>query len=264
MKLKIVEVNGKTYAEVQDGKPVYLEEDGKEVAFDAPGTRATITRLNGEAKTHREGKEAAESKLKAFEGITDPAAALKAIETVKNIDDKKLVDAGRVEDVKREVAKSFEDKLAAQAKAHAEEVGRERSAKEAVTTQFHTEKITAAFTGSKFITDKFLIPADMAQARFGNHFKVEDGALVAYDAAGNKLYSRARPAELANFDEAVEMLVDAYPYKDHILKGKGGGSGTPPGSGKGGSGKTMTRAAFDALNHQERAAKMADGFTLTD
>jgi hypothetical protein len=33
----------------------------------------------------------------------------------------------------------------------------------------------------------------------------------------------------------------------------------------GGSGpKTMTRAAFDALSPIERAAKMKDGFTLTD
>lgn len=60
MKLKTVEVDGKQYAEVQDGKPVYVEDDGKEIAFDAVGTRATITRLNGEAKQHRERAEKAE------------------------------------------------------------------------------------------------------------------------------------------------------------------------------------------------------------
>ena len=82
MKLKTLEVDGKTYAEVQDGKPVYVEDDGKEVAFDAPGTRNTISRLNAEAKSHREAKEAAEKALKGFEGIEDPAAAIKALETV--------------------------------------------------------------------------------------------------------------------------------------------------------------------------------------
>ncbi len=68
MKLKLDEAG---HVVVVDGKPVYVHEDGKEVAFDALSTVATITRLNGEAKTHREGKEAAETKLKAFEGIAD-------------------------------------------------------------------------------------------------------------------------------------------------------------------------------------------------
>lgn len=77
MKLKTVEVDGKQYAEVQDGKPVYVEDDGKEIAFDAVGTRAAITRLNGEAKQHRERAEKAEKIAKDFEGIEDPAAARK-------------------------------------------------------------------------------------------------------------------------------------------------------------------------------------------
>ncbi|MGC8383448.1 hypothetical protein ACP3P8_05935 [Pseudomonas aeruginosa] len=56
MKLKTVEVDGKQYAEVQDGKPVYVEDDGKEIVFDAVGTRATITRLNGEASSTASGR----------------------------------------------------------------------------------------------------------------------------------------------------------------------------------------------------------------
>jgi hypothetical protein len=35
MKLKTVEVNGATYAEVSDGKPVFVLDDGKEIAFEA-------------------------------------------------------------------------------------------------------------------------------------------------------------------------------------------------------------------------------------
>ncbi len=58
MKLKLDE-NG--HVVVSDGKPVYVHDDGKEVAFDAVGTVATISRLNGEAKSHRERAEAAES-----------------------------------------------------------------------------------------------------------------------------------------------------------------------------------------------------------
>jgi len=108
MKLKLDE-NG--HVVVQDGKPVYVQDDGKEVAFDAAGTVQTISRLNGEAKSHRERAEAAEGRLDAFKGIEDPAAAVKALETVKNLDDKKLVDAGEVEKVKSEVSKGFQAQI---------------------------------------------------------------------------------------------------------------------------------------------------------
>ena len=74
--------------------PVFVHPDGKEAPFDGDATVATISRLNGEAKTHREGKEAAEGKLQAFAGIADPAAAVKALNTVKNLDEKALVAAG--------------------------------------------------------------------------------------------------------------------------------------------------------------------------
>ena len=51
MKLKIDEEG---HVVVVDGKPVYVSDDGKDIAFDAQGTVATISRLNAEAKTNRE------------------------------------------------------------------------------------------------------------------------------------------------------------------------------------------------------------------
>ncbi len=93
MKLKTITIDGKTYAEVDGDKPVYEDEDGKPVAFDAPGTRDTIRRLNGEAKSHREAKEAAEAKIKEFEGL-DVKAARDAIDKLSKIDAKKLVESG--------------------------------------------------------------------------------------------------------------------------------------------------------------------------
>ena len=68
MKLKTVTIDGKVYAEVDGDKPIYIHDDGKEMPHDAPHSVATIARLNNEAKTHREAKEAAEKALKAFEG----------------------------------------------------------------------------------------------------------------------------------------------------------------------------------------------------
>lgn len=252
MKLKTFTHDGKTYAEIQDGKPVYITDDGKEVAFDAPGTSATISRLNAEAKGHREAKEAAEAALKVFEGL-DATAAKDALAKIKNLDDKKLIDSGEVEKVKAEAIKATEEK-------YAPVVEENKSLKGLL----DNEMIGGAFSRSKFAADKLAIPSDFVQARFGTNFKREDGKVVGYDQAGNKLYSKARPGELADFDEALELLVDAYPQKASILKGNGhSGGGGKPGNGQPGA-KQLSRTEFEALDPASRAAKMKEGFTVTE
>lgn len=227
MKLKLDE-NGN--AVLQDGKPVYVHEDGKEVAFDAPGTVATITRLNSEAKGHRERAENAEKAVKAFEGIDDPAAAKKALATVANLDAKTLVDAGEIETVKTEISKAFQLQLD-------EVTGKAQTLEQ----QLYAEKIGGSFSRSKFIADKLAVPADMVQATFGQNLKVEDGKVVAYDAQGQKIFSRARPGELADFDEAIETLVSQYPHRDHILKSSGANGG---GAQNGGGNNQNTKGNF--------------------
>lgn len=260
MKLKLDE---KGIAVLQDGKPVYTHDDGKEIAFDAPSTVATISRLNGEAKGHRERAEAAETKLKGFDGIEDPEAARKALVTIKNIDDKKLVDAGKVEEVRAAAVKAHQEQSAASAKAHAEEVGVVKKELEKVRGDYYAEKIGGSFTRSKFISERVAIPADLMQARFGNNFKVEDGKIIAYDSAGNKVYSRTRPGDLADFDEALETLVEQYPNKDQILKGNvGAGGGAGQGGAGGGGRKQLPLAEFNALPPKERAKHIADGGTI--
>jgi len=251
MKLKL---DAEGHVVVSDGKPVYVHDDGKEVAFDAVGTVATIGRLNGEAKGHREAKEAAEAALKAFEGISDPAAARKALDTIKNLDDKKLVDAGEIDKVRAEAIKAVEEKYAP--------IVAER---DTLKTELVTEKVGGSFARSKFISDNLAIPADLVQARFGSQFKLEDGKVIAYDQSGNRLYSRSNPGEVAGFDEALNIIVDAYPHKDTILKASGASGGGAGGSGGAQNGpKQMSRDAHQALPADKQMAFFKDGGKLTD
>lgn len=244
MKLKL-DAEGKVV--VQDDKPVYVDDNGKDIVFDAPGTVATISRLNAEAKGHRERAEASEATLKKFEGITDPTAALKALETVSNLDSKKLVDAGEVQKMKDEAIKAV--------RAEFEPVVTER---DSLKNELYSEKIGGSFSRSKVIQDKFAIPADFVQARFGSAFSIEDGKIVAKDHQGNKLYSKSNPGEPAGFDEALEMLVDAYPHKDQILKPSGSTGGGSQGGGGGGGG---TKPAGNlGGTKQERTAAIAQQF----
>lgn len=222
MKLKLDE-NG--HVVVQEGKPVYVHEDGKEVAFDASGTVSTITRLNAEAKSHRERAESAEKSLKGFDGIADPAAARNALDVVSKLDQKKLVDAGEIDTVRNEISKAFQTQLdEANGKAQTFE------------QQLYAEKIGGNFSRSKYIADKLAVPADMVQATFGQNLKIEEGKVVAYDTQGQKIFSRARPGELADFDEAIETLVSQYPHRDHILKSSNANGGGAQGGDGGNSG----------------------------
>lgn len=255
MKLKL---NDQGQVVLLDGKPVYLHDDGKEVAFDAPAAVSKITALNAEARSHREAKEAAEAKLKGFDGIEDGEAARKALETIKNIDEGKLIAAGKVEEIKAAAQKAAQEQVAAASKAHAEELARTKQELEKVTGNLYAEKIGGSFNRSKLIADKFAIPADLVQARFGSAFKVEDGKIVAYDQAGNKIFSRARPGDLADFDEALESLVDQYPYKEQILKGTGASGGGAGGS-QGAGGSNQPKGNLGGTR-EERTAAIAGRF----
>lgn len=235
MKLKLDEQG---VAVLQDGKPVYVHDDGKEVAFDAPHAVATITRLNGEAKSNRERAQAAEAKLKEYDGLDDADAARQALETVANLDAGKLVQAGKVEEIKAAAQKAAQEQLVAAKKAYASETKARDEAIAKLTATLNQELIGGSFNRSTLIADKFAIPADLVQAKFGNAFKVEEGKIVAYDSAGNRILSRSRVGEPADFEEALETLVDQYPHKDQILKGD-----TKSGSGATSSAATHSKPA---------------------
>jgi hypothetical protein len=243
------------HVEVKDGKPVYIHDDNTEAPFDAEETvRSIRARAEQSQRVEARAKEA-EAKLKAFEGIEDPAAALKAIETVKGYDSSKSKDAEEFNRRLGEANKSWQEKLDAAGKATS-----------ALEQQLHSEIVGGNFARSKFIAEKLAVPVDMVQATFGKHFKVADGKLVAVDAAGNPLVSKANPGAHATFDEALETLVSGYAHKDSILKADNkSGSGAPANQGGGTAGKkTISRTAWDALDPQSRSEHIKTGGTVTD
>jgi hypothetical protein len=222
MKL-LLDENG--HAVLEDGKPVYEHQDGRKIPFDGAQAFGKIGTLTGENTTYRKRFEEAESKLKAFDGIEDAAAARKAMDVVASLDQKKLIDVGEIEKVKGEISKAFQTQLdEANGKAQTYE------------QQLYAEKIGGSFARSKYIADKLAVPVDMVQATFGQNLKVEEGKVVAYDAQGQKIFSRSRPGELADFDEAIETLVSQYPHRDHILKSSDANGGGAPNGGGGNSG----------------------------
>lgn len=236
-------------AVLQDGKPVYLTEDGQELALDAAKLYGQVRDLTKEAGAKRKALEAAEAKLAEFAEIEDPKAAREALEAIKSLDGKSKAD---IERARSEVAARFQKELEA-----------ERARVKTLEASLHSELIGGGFARSKFITERLTIPAELAQSHFGRHFVVENGRMVAKDANGAVIGSRANPAEPASFDEAMEVLVSGYAYKDSILKAtQKSGSGAQPGA-TGNTAKTMPTADFDRLSPKDQAARMAEGYHLT-
>lgn len=253
MQLKTVTVDNKVYAEILDGKPVYTHDDGKDVGMDVIGLSTRITALNAEAMGHRKAKETAEAALQAYNGL-DAEAARKAIETVGNLDAKKLVDAGEVDKIKQAAIAAIEEKYKPIVNEHAQ-----------LKADIFGERLGNRFNNSKFIAEKMAVPADVARAVFGTHFRDEGGQLVGYYNDGNKVYSRENPGTPAVFDEAMSMLVDAYAHKESILKGTGGGSGSNGSRGGGAAGpKEIKRADFDKMPIHERDSAIKDGNKIVD
>ena len=242
-------------AVLSDGKPVFIGSDGKETAIDVAETMTRVSFLQDEARKAFAARDEAKAALRSYEGL-DAEAARKALDTVKGLDAKKLIDAGEVEKVKSEISKSFEATIA-------ELKGQIDTRDKAL----YSEKVSGAFARSPWIKDKIAVPADFVEAKFAQHFKLENGGVVAFDATGNRIYSRARPGQAADFDEAIETLVSSYPDRDKILRGSGAkGPGTDPNAnGNGGGARTISRAAFEAMSQSERMnAVVKDGVQVTD
>ena len=238
---------------LRDGDPVYIDSEGNEKTVGVD----TIAKLNKEAKMHREAKEEALNKLKAYEGI-DAQAARSALETVSKLDANKLVETGEVDKLKAQITEQFQTQLTEKDNALSE-----------LKSKYENMIVDNTFANSDFIRNNVAVPVDMFEAKFRNNFKVENGEVVAYGYDGSRLMSKTRAGEYANAEEAMQILAESHPHKDVILRANpANGSGAGTGGGAVGGGRYMKRSEFEQLppaRQAEIAAKMRKGeIQLTD
>lgn len=222
----------------KDGNPVYVDSQGQEKTVSTD----TITKLNNEAKQHRVAKEEALEKLKAFDGI-DPDKARTALETVEKLDAKELIAAGKVDEVKAEITKSFSEKLA-----------EKDAALVKLTADYENMVIDNVFANSEFIRDNVIVPGDMVKALYRHNFKVENGQPVVYDNKGDRLWSKEHDGEYATPEEGLRILLMAHPNHDSILRAtpaSGTGSNNN-GGGNGGFVRTIRRSEFEQLSAEKK------------
>lgn len=238
---------------VKDGNPVYIDSTGDEKVVMVD----TIARLNKEAKDHRVAKEEALEKLKAFEGI-DPVKAREAIELVSKMDASKLIDVGKVDEVKTQITNQFQTQLNEKDKAFGD-----------LQTKYDNMVINNVFANSEFIRNNVAVPRDLFEAKFRSNFKVEKGEVVVYGNDGNRLYSKEKAGEYATAEEGLKILAESHPNRDTILRANpASGSGSDNAGGGNGGGRYLKRSDFEKLSpakQAEYATKIRNGeIKLTD
>jgi len=239
----------------EDGNPVWVEDDSTEIPVNWPQAKKKINDLIAGEKTWRQKHKETEEGFNAFRdkyrNIEDPEAAFNAIEQVKKLAAKKLIDAGEVDKVKDEIRKVYEEKTTSLEQKLKEVQDIMAKTVQEKDGQIYGLIVSNRFASSPFIKEKLLLPADITEQVFGKNFRVEDGKPVGFYGNGDKIYSKKNAGELADFEEALAILIDQYPGKEHILKGtqqSGGGSG-----GNGGSGGKTYRTLSDFSSAKEKA-----------
>lgn len=252
MKMEL-KVDGNGQAVLQDGKPVYVLEDGKDFVADVPTMYGKTLELKGEAKRNREKAEAAETQVAMYQGYFPDmdgdqlkdwkTQADEALTTVQNLKDKELLDAGKVEQIKNEL-KEAHDKNLGRVKAQFQE--KEQGYQATISNkddQIFSLMVGNAFANSRFFAGKeplTVLPPDAALALFGKDFKVEENKttkqlhIVGYY-NGSEILSKQPDmvGEIAPVEEALEYLIERYPHKDRIMTAGKSGSGAGGGEGGG-------------------------------
>ena len=263
MKPKVFEHDGKKYVELNsDDKPIYIDDGGEETAYDPPVMATRLNEVNGESAARRREIKELNEKIKAFEGIDDPGEAVKALETVRNLDQKQMVDAGEVEKVKTEAIKATKE----QYESMIEQTYKPLEAKNnTLQEQLQREMIGGRFARSKFVNEKMLLEPPHVQRLFEQNFEIEEGKVIPKHSNGDPVYSKANPGSIADFDEAIEIIVSGDPHAESLLKADNKrGSNAPGGGNRMTDGKTMRVSDFEQLPFSERHKFMSDGGKLAD
>ncbi len=232
---------------LKDGLPVYKYEDGSESPFNA---KTTLDNLNKkiedatqEKTRHYANVEKLKKDLKVWKDI-DPQAAKDALETMKNLKGKDLLDANGVKILKADMRESFEVELKAKDAAYVQAL---KEKDDVISTKASTIKhqaITQKFTNSEFFSGKkpkTIYPPDDAVRIFGHLFEVEgegrDITIVGKDREGKTLMSQKNHGDPADFNEAMAKIIDDHPDKVRILNTTPGGPNAGGNLGPGDLGK---------------------------
>lgn len=202
----------------ENGMPVYVYADGTEKPFDAPGACEHISKLNQENAGFRTKSKEMEVKLARF-GDTTPEDVEEMRRKVKSKKDGEVDVKAEIEAAKADLERSFKEAEIAL-----------KGQLDAANSQVDGLLIDNAFDSCEFIKAKIRtdVPLSMLKSQFHNNLKVvrENGqARVIPHINGENIMSKTNPGHVADMEEGIEAIINAFGEKDKLLSSGRGGSG---------------------------------------
>jgi hypothetical protein len=249
IKYKLTE-DGKGIMIDSAGLPVVFDDqDNKEFGLDAIHLYSKVPALQEEAKSHRLKAKEYNEKLSAFDDL-DPTKALEAMQLTANLSAGDLTKKEEVERIKKETEDAWKGKFEGERNLRLQAVQDMQKKLDESDNGLRKSLLTSQFSRSPHFTGKeptTVLTPEIAEAYFGKHFKIEKAEngnrMVSGFLGENLIYSKKRPGEPADFDEAMEEILNKYPMKDAIMQ-------KSHGTGAGGSG-SFSRAQTIARGDQK-------------
>jgi len=259
-------------AVLKDGIPVWVDGEGIETALDVNSLTARVLSANAEATKRKEKIRELEAKLEVVKDVEDLATfvqeAERAKETVANLKEEDVKKAATVDKIKEEMRLGFSEKEKKLQVAFQEERAKVAAEAEALRANIRKLMVSSKFATNELFSGespKTTLPPDVAESYFGKHFTVDDanGELKLTAKLGDDLiYSRERPGEPADFDEAIRVIFDKYPMKDRVLRATGSGGSNARGGQQGQQGTDTISALQKRL--QDPATDPGDMIAISN
>lgn len=231
-------------------RSLYVEKDGK---FELP-IEGVVTKdkLDEFRNNNIELKNQLSDLTKKFEGV-DPELFKTLSAEHQKLKDKKMIDAGKIEELLNERTAAMRADYDKKLKAQADELGitKTQLEKMLIDNALQTE---AAKAGVR--------PAAMEDVllRGRQRFKLKDGTATPTMPDGKVVYGKdgVTPQSMA------EWLADLAPTAPHLFESSQGGGAENKSGNKNSGAKTMKRADFEALDPASKMSKSKEGIVITD
>lgn len=215
------------------GLPLVVDtskEGDEPYGLDGIGLMSKVPALQKESKDRRMELKEARQQLENFQSLeiddidsfkTWKSSAAKAMELVKNLDDKKLFDANKVEEMKNKVREESAAEWNRLKKQYEESLKEKDESLKLTANQIRELVVDNKFHATKYIPEGLNISPKVARKLFGENFKVEviNGESRAVGYLNNEpIMSRSNIGETASFEEALRAMVDADSERDTLIK----------------------------------------------